>query len=157
MNIVLLLGKNTVILLWIDWVHMRIPISLCPCSVTLQFWICHTGPGRSHASAPRYRIWDCLLSKPLLRTHLLTKVHIVALPLLLMLLVGDVHQPLAVVVHIPLHRHILTHRHYLLVAAQALTLSLEGTKIVPLLNNSEVPPKRMLLLFGELGCGVHSP
>ena len=139
MNIVLLLlllGENTAILLLIHLVRMRIPISLCPCFVTLQFWVCHTVTGRSHTSAPRYRIWDCLLAKPLLRTHLLIKVHIAALPLLLMLLVGDVHHPLAVVVCVPLHRHILTHRPYLLVAAKALTLCLEGTKVVPLLNNS---------------------
>lgn len=134
--LLLLLGKNAIILLLIHLVHMRVPISLCPCSVTLQLWICHTVLGRSHASTSRYIIWDCLLAKPLLWTHVLTKVHIVALPLLLMLLVGDVHQPLAVVVHIPLHRHILTHGHYLLVAAEALNLSLEGAKVVPLLNNS---------------------
>lgn len=67
---------------------------------------------------------------------MLAKVHTAALSLLLVLLVRDIHQPLAVMVHIPLHRHILTPRHYLLVAAQALTLTLEGTKIVLLLNNS---------------------
>ena len=66
---------------------------------------------------------------------MLNKVHIIALSLLLMLLVG-VHQPLAVVVNIPLNGHILTYGHYLLVAARTLSLSLEGTKVMSLLNNS---------------------
>lgn len=148
----MLLEVNAVMLLLIHLGHMRIAISLSPCSVTLQVWISHSAAGRPHAGTPRYSIGDCFLAKSLLRTHLINKVH-TALPLL----VGGVHQPLAGVVSIPLHRHVLTHRHYLLVAAKALTLSLQGTTVVCLLNNSWVPPERMLLWFGELGCGVDSP